>query len=72
MKVLSAEIRDDSSSLIFPIGCSNAAFGVGIVPVNGYWIDSVNINVRMAATYVNLDDNVDTVKYLVRITDLNR
>ena len=69
---ISAVVKDDSSGLVLPCGVANTSLGVGIVPVNGVWVDATNINIRMAATYVNLDDAVDTLKFYIRYTDYQR
>jgi hypothetical protein len=63
------QIRDDSSGITtFP---GNSFQGAGML-FTSYWMDATNINVRVAASMINLDDAADTVKVRITYTDYNR
>lgn len=66
------QIKDDSSGLVLTPNATNGALiGAGLLYYPPF-IDATNINLRISATMVNLDNNTDTIKYYLRITDYNR
>jgi len=66
------QIKDDSSGLVLTPNATNAALvGAGLIYYPPY-IDATNINLRIASSMVNLDNNTDTIKYFLRVTDYNR
>lgn len=67
---LTCTIRDDSSGIVVTPG-TTVSLSSGF-NVNAPWVDATNVNIRMSTTNVNLDENVDTIKYYIRYTDYNR
>lgn len=66
------QIKDDSSGLVLTPNATNGALiGAGLLYYPPF-IDATNINLRISATMVNLDNNTDIIKYYLRITDYNR